>query len=88
MLGKKQQIKVNVELFGGLYVKISNEEYSFESGIELNLADKSTPKDILKALDLPFFKSMIFFVNEERASANARLKNGDKIICLTAASGG
>ncbi len=69
-------------------MKLQNENYDFETGIELDMAEKSTPKDILKALELPFFKTMIFFVNKERASANTRLKNGDKLICLTAASGG
>ncbi len=88
MLKKNRQIKVTVELYGGLYVKVKKDEYRFETGIELNIAEKSTPKDVLKLLELPFSKSMIFFVNGERAVASTRLKNGDKVVCLTAASGG
>ncbi len=88
MLKKKRHIKVSVELYGGLYVKIQKTDVRYESGIVLDVTENSTPRDILKRFELPYSKTLIFFINNERASANTRFKDSDKLVCLTAASGG
>ena len=79
-------MKIKVKLFGTLEQNFTG--YDFLKGIEVNISDGASVKDLLAHLDIPETKGCFVCMNNCIATDETQLINDAKISVLQALAGG
>jgi molybdopterin converting factor small subunit len=88
MLSKRGDIRVKVKLFASLLRETGIENYDPKEGMVLEIPFGSRIRNVFKKLGISGSRTMICFLNGERAGPWKRIEGGDEISLFRPVAGG